>query len=63
VSIPSTYLLGPFAQIYFRANMFAEKKFQNQNISREKLRKARSYKKIASKMLMELKRGFERTSR
>jgi len=43
----------------FCANVFAPKKSQRQNVTRKKLLKALSYKKILSKMLMKLTPSVE----
>jgi len=41
----------------FCANIFAAKKFQSQNVTREKMGKALSYEKFLRKMLMKLTSG------
>ncbi len=49
----STFYARIFRQYFFT------KKFQTQNVSREKLRKALSYEKFAIKMLMKLTEGVD----
>jgi len=43
----------------FFANIFAPKKLQSQNVSKEKLRKALSHEKSAGKMFLKLTTGFQ----
>jgi len=51
VSISSTFYLRLLRQYFYT------KKFQSQNVTREKLRKALFYQKFSSKMLMKLTPG------
>jgi len=54
--------ISPTFYARFFANIFAQKKLQSQNVTREKLHKALSYKKHACKMLMKLATGVNFTN-